>query len=236
MTADESVRTRESEWLGLPGRVAVMWGMAGGILAGGPVVATELLRGHTSASMVPTMATVMFALGGSAGFVHGALVGVLGRPVGIGMGRTWRSLLRGAVVAVPALGVAWVIALWIALTATAMALGRTTMLVIVVVGWVAGAGICLGALSQGLEALRNAYDRWPEGRYGAPLVILTFGVLLTWFVISRPEFWWTDVHATGLWAVVLAAGVTVWMGLPAVVLVLRLGARRRTRVRGRPAG
>ena len=200
------------------------------------MVATELLRGHTSASMVPTMATVMFVLGGSAGFVHGALLGVLGRPAGWGFRRAVGSLGRAALVAIPALALAWLIALWISLTATAMALGRTTMLVIVVVGWVAGAGICLGALVQGAEGFRNAYERWPEGRYGMPLVILAFGILLTGFVIVRPEFWWTDVHATGLWAVVLAAGVTVWVGLPVVVLALRLAVWRQNRTRGRLAG
>ena len=63
--------------IGLTGRVAVSWAVAGGILLGGFMVALLTLTGRMNANGLLISSTLLFTLGGLAGFIHGGALGYL---------------------------------------------------------------------------------------------------------------------------------------------------------------
>ena len=54
-----------------------------------------------------------------------------------------------------------------------------------------GALTCAWAIAEGWRAARQATDRWPEHRWGLPLVFATLALLLILFEMQRPAIWWT---------------------------------------------
>jgi hypothetical protein len=209
----------------LPGRLEVAWAMAGGIVAGGPLVASIMLSGRASSSMLMTITSVLFVIGGALGLVHGAVLGYLGREQDCSGHRAVQSLVMGVFVAVPALLLAWFIALWIGLTAAALSLRWYALLAIVAVGWVTGGVICFWGAWQGWRALGNMLERWPEHRAGIVILAVVFVFLLVSFLVWQPEVWWTELRVTGVGAVLLAVGVTVWVAAPATAFMLWLTHR-----------
>jgi len=209
----------------LPGRLEVAWAMAGGIVAGGPLVASIMLSGRASSSMLMTITTVLFVIGGALGLVHGAALGYLGREADCTGPRAVQSLVLGVFVAVPALVLAWLIALWISLTAAAVSLRWWALLAIVAVGWLTGGVICFWGAWQGWRALGNMLERWPQHRAGIVILAVVFVFLLVSFLVWQPEVWWTELRVTGVGAVLLAVGVTIWVAAPATALMLWLTHR-----------
>jgi hypothetical protein len=205
---------------GLAGRVALSWALAGGFVAGGLLLVLSTAIGGGSASGIPVASTALFLIGAVAGFVHGGVLGLAGRPDSVGYGEAVRSIEFSALFAVPGLPVLWVTTLWTAMTPVAMTTGRFSVVVGAAVGWLFGLGALLWAAAEGRSALLHALRRWPEHRPGSVLVSLTFAILLVAFVVARPEIWWTDLEVSGFGAVLLAMGATFWIVIPLVVVLL----------------
>ena len=184
------------------------------------LVAAAIVSDSPNAAADPVAATLFFVVGVIGGFVHGALVGVAGRPRDVPLSAAIRGIEFAAVAMIPVGAVTWGAALWISMTSTAVSSGRAPLLAATAVGW----GVLLGALiwaaSEGVAGLRCAMVRWPERRPGVPLVLLVFVTLLVTFVLWRPEIWFTDLRVSPLGAAFLALGATVWIALPIVVFVL----------------
>lgn len=204
------------------GRVALAWTMAGGVLAGGLFVTSVTLAGRLSSSIVVSSSTVLFALGATAGFVHGALLGYLGRGLECDGRSCLRTLAITALIAIPAGIAAWLLSVYVSLTAASIATGVPILVLPVIAAWLGAAALCAWAAWEGWGALRNTFRRWPEYRAGTALLILVLVVLLPSFLSARPEIWFTDVRVSGLGAVLLAFGATVWIAVPVVVLLLHL--------------
>ncbi len=208
--------------IGLHGRVAVLSAMAGGIVLGGVLVAAMTLAGRLSGNAIFATATALFVVGALIGLVHGAVLGFLGRPVTVAPREAGRDLARAALYAIPALAVAWLSAIWVAMTLVAFYTGRMGPLVGAAVGWVAAGTILAGAAVQGFRALQNAYARWPERRVGTLLAGASFAALLLLFLSDRPEIWGIRLRLTETGAVLLAAFLAVWVAGPVVTVALRL--------------
>ncbi|HSR40709.1 MAG TPA: hypothetical protein VLL48_01020 [Longimicrobiales bacterium] len=208
----------------LPGRILVSWSMAGGLVAGGWLIAATTLTGRLSSSSVPQMSGFLFFLGMGAGLFHGGLLGYLTRDPSRPRAEVLGVLARALVWIVPGLLLAWLAALWISLTAAvtrtpdSLPLGRAATSF----AWAFGLAACGWAAWEGARGLMAAYRRWPDFRVASVLLSLVFAVLVTAFLISPPLIWFTEIQVTGLWAVVLAFGATVWIALPVMIALLGL--------------
>jgi len=209
-----------------PGRVALSCGLTGGIIAGGVFVASLTLLGRVSASAILPLTGIFLLAGGVVGFFHGAALGLIGRGGEVRARDAFRSIGFAALLSVPCFIFAALTAVWISFTTVAWSLGVDPIWLFVLAGWVAGAGVAAWCTWEVFAAAANALEHWPDRRLGTPLVAATFIVLQVSFWMTRPEIWWTDIEVTGLGAVILALGATVWIGLPIEVLALRLFHRR----------
>jgi hypothetical protein len=211
--------------VGLMGRVAVSWAVAGGVAVGGFLVAGMTLAGKLSGSGLMLAAASLYIIGGLLGFAHGAVLGFFGRPDHVSAREAAGRLGMAALYALPALIVGFLAAGWIAMTSVALYIGTPLPMVGAVAGWLVGVALVAWAGVSGWEALRNAYARWPERRLGTALVAATFAALLVVFLADRPELWGLQVRVTEVGAVLLAAVGAFWIGGPAITL--GLGLRRR---------
>jgi hypothetical protein len=205
----------------LPGRVVLLWTLAGGLLLGGFLVAGMTLAGQLSGNALLMTSTALFGVGAAIGFVHGGVLGMLGRPAGMGREYALGALGMGALYTVAAVAVGWFVAGSIALTAIALYLGRAVPLALVAFGWALGLGIVGLAAVTGWRALRNAYARWPERVPGTLLTAAVFGALIVAFLVGRPEVWGLHMRVTEVGAVLLALFITIWVGGPLVTVALR---------------
>lgn len=221
--------------LGLTGRVAVTWAVAGGIGLGGFVVALMTLGGKLSANGLLVTSMALFVIGAVLGFAHGAVLGVMGRPADM----SWRTALgalgMAALYTVPALAVSFLVTGWIALTSIAIYTGKPLALVGSSVAWIIGAGLLAYGAVTGLRSLSAAYARWNEARYGTALVAGSFAALLVLFLADRPVIWGINLQVTEVGAVLLALSMTLWLIGPLVTLALRLISRLSASVVARPA-
>ncbi|MDP2958278.1 MAG: hypothetical protein Q8N53_17755 [Longimicrobiales bacterium] len=208
--------------IGLHGRVAVLSAMAGGIVLGGVLVAAMTLAGRLSGNAIFATATALFVVGAALGLVHGVVLGFFGRPAAVTPREAGRDLGRAGLYAIPALAVAWLAAIWVAMTLVAFYTGRMGPLAGAAVGWLAAGTILAVAAVQGFRALQNAYARWPERRAGTLLASASFAALLLLFLSDRPEIWGIRLRLTETGAVLLAAFLAVWVALPVVTVALRL--------------
>lgn len=211
--------------MGFPGRVAVSWAMASGVLAGGVFLAVLTLADRLSAFGIFLTSTALFLGGGFFGFLHGAVLGWLGREETMDGDTARRSLGLAAMYAIPALGFAWVVSSLVSQTVAARYTGNLVALVGVGVAWIAGAVICTWAAREGFRALANAYTRWEDTFTGTTLVLLTFVSLLALFLLERPELWGTQLQVGVLGAVLLAGFATTWISGPGITLPLLLSRR-----------
>ncbi len=217
-----TIRDHLRTGLELPGRLEISWAMGGGIVGGGPLVASVLMSGQASSSMLLTMTTLLFLIGGGLGLVHGALLGYLGRDTEMSSLEALESLVVGVFLAIPALVFAWLVAAWIAMTAPALSMGEAMVVGIVAAGWVVGAAICCWGAWQGWQALQNILDRWPAHRPGVVILAVVLVFLLVSFLSWQPEVWGTDMRVTGVGALLLAIGATIWIAAPITALALWL--------------
>jgi len=207
---------------GQPGRVALSCGLTGAVIAGGVFVAALALLGQVSSSALLPLTGIFLVAGGLVGFFHGAALGLIGRGSDVRARDAFKSIGFAALLSIPCLVFAALTAVWISFTAVAWQLGADAIWLFVLAGWVAGGGIAAWCTWEVFSAAANALEHWPDRRLGTPLVAATFVVLQISFWVTRPEIWWTDVEVTGLGAVILAVGATLWIGLPIEVLTLRL--------------
>jgi hypothetical protein len=213
--------------LGLVGKVAESWGVAGGLLGAG-VVSVHMLAGHLSSSLGFLTATLFFVAGSLIGFLHGGILGYLGRPAEVSRGLALRRLALAALYAVPSMLVGWLFALALTLSAVGLAANRPELLLFSVVGWLALAGAVSWAAFETRAAVPNLCRRWPGARAGLTTLALAFLALLPFFLIARPEMWVLGVQPTETAAVLMAATATLWIGGPLVALaILALRAWRR---------
>lgn len=216
--------------LGTVGKLAVSWAVAGGILVGGVLVAAMTLAGQLSGLGLLMTATGLFAVGAALGFVHGAVLGWIGRPSTESRRDALGSLGMGAVYAVPAVLLSWLVAGWICMTSVALYSGRIGGLIGCGIAWLIGAGLLMVATEQGWSALRRLYASWSNARVATLLVAALYGGLLAVFLAERPQLWGLPVRVTPVGAVLLATAVTLWLVGPIVALSLwlldRLPARR----------
>lgn len=208
--------------IGLHGRTAVFFAAAGGLLLGGVLVALMTLSGRMSGHGIFFTASGLFVIGAVLGLAHGLVLGFLGRPAGVDARRAYGDLGRALLYAVPAVAVAWLATVWVAMTSLAVYLERVTPWIGVAVAWLAALGFLFAALRDGSRALKNAYARWPERRPGTALVAASFAGLLVTFLVGRPEIWGLRLQVTEIGAGLLAAFLTFWVAGPAITLALRL--------------
>jgi hypothetical protein len=208
--------------LGSAGKLAVSWAVGGGILVGGVVVAGMTLAGQLSGFGLLLTATGLFAVGAVLGFVHGGLLGWIGRPATESRRAALASLGMGAVYAVPALLVSWLVAGWIAMTSVALYSGKVGGLIGSGIAWLVGAALLVVAAEQGWAALRRLYAGWSNARVASLLVAALYGGLLAVFLAERPQLWGLPVQVTPVGAVLLATGTTLWLAGPLVALSLAL--------------
>ena len=206
--------------IGVTGKVAVSWAAAGGVLVGGFLVAAMTLTGQLSGHALLLTATGLFVVGAVLGFVHGAVLGWLGRPASQPRREALGGLAMSAAYAVPALLVSWLVAGWIAMTMVAVYAGRTPGLVGSGIAWLAGLLVVAVAVEKGWEALRGAYRSWANAKVGSLLVAALFGGLLAVFLAERPMLWGLPLRVTPVGAVLLAAAATLWLAGPVVTLAL----------------
>lgn len=210
----------------LPGRLALGWAGASGMLAGGVWVGFLVWLQRTSSSVTLLITTVFFVVFGALGFIHGGVLGYLARPAGSPTWPVLRSLLWAALLGAPLLALLWELAVWISLTEAALQLGGAGVIIGLGFSWGALLVVCSFAIVQGALALRRAYATWPESRVGTLLVAITFAFLLINFLSEPPVIWGSDLRVTGVGALLLALGVTLWIASPVIVLTLQLLHRR----------
>ena len=208
--------------IGLPGKIAVAWSAAGGILVGGFLVAAMTLTGQLSGHALLLTCTGLFVVGAVLGFVHGAVLGWMGRPDGMSRRAAAGGLALAAAYAIPALLVAWLVAGWIGMTSTALYAGKTAAIIGCGTAWIAGLGVVVLAGEQGWNALRNAYHGWENARLATLIVAALFGGLLAVFLAEQPQIWGLDLRLTPVGAVLAALAATLWLAGPLVTVSLGL--------------
>ncbi len=211
--------------LGFPGRVAVSWSMASGVLAGGASLAVLTMTGRLSAFGLAQTSTLYFAAGALFGFLHGGVLGWMGRGPETSAESGLRSVGLAGMFVLPGLAVSWVAASLIAHTMTARLTGNVLALAGVGVAWIAGVWICLWAAREGGRAFGHALRGWEDPLVGSTLVALTFGSLLALFWTERPELWGTQLRVGPIGALLLAGFATTWISGPAISLPLWLNRR-----------
>ena len=207
---------------GKPGRTALTWAVAGAVGLGGVVVGVNALAGNLSGNGLLVTALGLFIIGAFLGFVHGAVLGVMGRPRAMTLVQAGKAILMAALYAVPTLTVSFLVAGWIALTPVAIYTGKVGALIGCGVAWFIGAALISYAAVEGWRTLQAAYAGWEEKRYGTMLTAATFAALLVLFLAKRPELWALQLRVTEVGAVLLAASITLWLVGPFVTVALKL--------------
>lgn len=145
---------------GLPGAVMLSWMIAGGILAGGFLLAygtaTERLSGHA----LFFTAGGLYLMGSLLGGVLGGALGMFGRPIEMAARRAFQQQLVALLYALPALFVAFVVTAWIAMTVVAVTLGEVLPLVGVSVAYLVGFVAVGVAVKFGWFGARRAWQRF----------------------------------------------------------------------------
>ena len=221
-TVDRNSGKTVTAGIGLPGKVAVAWSAAGGILVGGFLVAAMTLTGQLSGHALLLTSTGLFVVGAVLGFIHGAVLGWMGRPKAMSRKAAVGGLALAAAYAIPALLVSWLIAGWIGMTSVALYAGKTAPLIGAGIAWLVGFSLVALAGENGYKALRNAYTGWSNARVATLIVAALFGGLLAVFLADQPTIWGLELRFTPVGAVLLALAATLWLAGPMVTVSLGL--------------
>jgi hypothetical protein len=211
--------------LELPAFVAITWTLAGGMLLGGASVAVMQFAGRMSPHLMIVAATMMFLVGALAGFVHGGVLGVLGRPADMTRQAAVGSLVHSLLYLVPSLVVGWLLAGWVAALPLALFGGHVLASVIAGLAWVGMLAITLVAVRRGVRALVYAYRRWDDRVLGTALIGAVLVGLLVAFLIEPPSLWFFGTKLSRLGGVILAVGATFWFYGPMITIALRVMRR-----------
>lgn len=206
--------------IGTTGRTAVTWAVAGGVGLGGFVVGLMTLGGRLSGNGLLVTCMALFIIGSALGFLHGAVLGYMGRPTDVSRRKALSALGLAALYTIPALAVAFLVAGWMAMTPIAIYTGKIAALVGCILAWLVGVVLLAVAAVNGVRALRQAYAGWAEHRYGTVLCAGSFAALLILFLAERPVIWGINLRVTEVGAVLLALSVTLWLVGPLVTLAL----------------
>ena len=213
--------------LGLVGQMATSWGLAGGLLAGA-AVSTLMMAGKVSASIGFLTTTIFFVGGSLIGFLHGGIVGYLGRPEHVCRLLALRRLGLAVLYAIPTMLLGWCLAMCITVGAVGVVAHRPGLLLFAVVGWTGLAAALIWAFVEAHAAVEHLGRRWPGARAALTLLGLAFIALLPFFLVVNPEIRVIGGRPTPPLAVMMAAAATVWIGGPlAAVGVLTLRAWRK---------
>jgi hypothetical protein len=207
--------------IGTTGRTAVTWAVAGGVGLGGFVVGLMTLSGNLSGNGLLVTSMALFIIGAALGFLHGSVLGLMGRPVELSWRKALGTLGLAALYTIPALAVGFLVAGWIAMTPIALYTHKIGAIAGCIVAWVVGAILLITAAVSGVTSLRAAYARWEERRYGTVLVAASFAALLILFLAERPVLWGINLRVTEVGAVLLALSMTLWFVGPMVTFALK---------------
>jgi len=225
----ERVSAEATPWgPGLCGRLIVAVTMAGGLVAGGGVVALIGYLRPESTHLLLGVVPPLFGLGVVAGFFHGAVLAYLGRPLACTRQRYWSQVRQGALWSLPGVAVAALIAFWTAYTSTLAGAGRTLWLLAVIAGWLTGAAVCVWATVEAARALLNVLRRWPEQRVGLVLLAVTFAGLLYWLTNLEVQMRELQFRLSPVVAAPVALALTLWLAAPVETILLHAIHRRVT--------
>lgn len=213
--------------LGLVGQVATSWGVAGGLLAA-LVVTGHVILGGLSSSLGFITTTLFFVAGGAVGFLHGAVLAYLGRPVTVDRRLALRRLALATVYAFPTMSLGWFVAMVMSLSVASYVSGRTMALLVSGFGWVAALAVFAWAAVETRGAVSNLCRRWPGARAVLIALGLAFLAVLPVFLVTRPEIWVVGVRPSATAATVMALAATLWIGGPLGALAV-LAVRAWTR-------
>lgn len=109
---------------GVPGAVFLSWMIAGGLLAGGFLVAYGTMTERISGRALLHTAGGLYIAGAVIGGILGGALGMFGRPFHMAARRAFRDQLVALLYSLPALFIAFVVTGWIAMTVVAISLGE----------------------------------------------------------------------------------------------------------------
>ena len=213
--------------LGLVGQMATSWGVVGGLLAA-CVVSVLMMTGKVSAS-IGFLTTTLFFLGGwLVGFLHGGLVGYMGRPDHVSRLLALKRIGLAVLYAMPAMLLGWCLAMCVTVGTVGVVGRRPALLVFAVVGLGGLAAAAVWAVVEARRAVEHLTRRWPGAKGGLTLLGMAFLALLPFFLVLRPEIWFLGLRPTPPLAALMAAAATLWIGGPLVaVSLLTLRAWRK---------
>lgn len=211
--------------LGIEGRLVLAFTMAGGVLLSGVLVATTTLAGGSAGAVFSTT-LLLFIIGSALGWVHAVVLGCAAREEACTRIDVLKRILAGGLWALPALAIALLAAMGMAVSPIVMRVGGAAGVVAAAVSWTVGGAICLWALAVGLEGFRNAAARYSELRAGTLLLGVLLLALIIVFQMSHPEIWGTNYRVNAIGAVILAYAATIWIGAPILFSTLHLLFRR----------
>jgi hypothetical protein len=210
---------------GSSGRLMLSWTTAGGIAGGGVLIGALALAGVVQPGVHLFAAEALFVVGALVGFVHAALLGIVGRPACLGVGgAAWRIALA-ALLCVPALVVAWLITAGMTLSAALLTTWSLPWMLAAVASWVLGLALCFWAGVEGWRAVRRALARLaPDFGAVSALAVLAVGLLGGTLFWRPPEALGFDLRFAPYVAVLVGFGAACSLGMP---LVCTLHALRR---------
>lgn len=213
--------------LGLVGQMATSWGVAGGLL-GACLVSALMMTGKVSASIGFLTTTIFFLGGWLIGFLHGGLVGYMGRPDHVSRLLALKRIGLAVLYALPAMLVGWCLAMCITVGTVGILGSRPALLVFAMVGLSGFAAAGVWAVVEARTAVEHLSRRWPGARGALALLGMAFLALLPFFLVLRPEIWFLGLRPTPPLAALMAAAATAWIGGPlAAVALLTLRAWRK---------
>lgn len=147
---------------GLPGAVFLSWMIAGGILAGGFLVAYGTLTERVSGRALLHTAGGLYIAGAILGAILGGATGMFGRPLRMRARHAFRDQMVALLYSLPALFLAFVVTGWIAMTVVAISLGEVLPLVGVSIAYLV-AFVAVGvAIRFGWFGAKRAWKRASE--------------------------------------------------------------------------
>ncbi len=206
--------------LELPAAVAISWSLAGGMLLGGAAVVAMIVTDRMSAHLLLLGSATLYVIGAVLGLVHGAILGVAGRPEGTTVRQAFGAMLHGLFYFPFGLLLSWAVAGWVAAMPVALLGHHIIGAAISALAWVAMLATVYFAGSTALHALALAYRRWPDRVPGTIMVGVTLVALLVGFAIQPPTIWFSDVRLTYPGATVLALAATFWFYGPIITIAL----------------
>jgi hypothetical protein len=148
---------------GLPGAVMLSWMIAGGVLAGGFLVAYGTLGERISGHGLLYTAGGLYLFGSLIGAILGGALGMFGRPLEVAAKKAFHDQLIALLYAMPALFLAFVLTGWIAMTVVAITLGEVLPLVGVSLAYLVGFVAVGVAVRFGWFGAQRAWDRFGSG-------------------------------------------------------------------------